>query len=179
MHFSCLFFCQAFFQCTCCLTIIKICLPHITETLWNAMHSKRMDKTVDDQIRINLALHKSNLSWKSKTLYDNQSNVGINKDGVSVAVLPPKYICRLTCVLNESSEIFIWHKSGGGHSALWKSHQNSKSHIWFLRRDYEKKSSSHDLTGLQWLEWITLPGSIQNVRRRLSPTTFIEPLISS
>ena len=143
------------------------------------MHSKRMHKTVDDQIRINFALHRSGLSWKSKALYYNQSNVGVNKNGVSVAILPPKYICRGECQLNKTSPIFIWHKSGGGHSASWKSHQNSKSHIWFLRRDYEKRPPSHDVTGLQWLESITLPGSIENVRRSLSPSTFIEPLISS
>ena len=142
------------------------------------MHTKKMDRTADDQVRINFALHKSHLSWKSKKLYRNHSNVGTNQDGLSVAILPPEYICRGVCMLNTTSQIFIWHKSGGGHSASWKSHQNSKSHIWFLRRDYATRATGHELTGLQWLESIALQDSIENVRQRLGPTKFIEPVIS-
>ncbi|CAI8033163.1 hypothetical protein GBAR_LOCUS18700, partial [Geodia barretti] len=33
------------------------------ETLWNVMHSSKMDKTTDNQKRVNFALFKSKLQW--------------------------------------------------------------------------------------------------------------------
>ena len=127
-----------------------------------------VEKTTDDQKRINFALVKTNMHWQSKELHDDRANVGSNQYGLKVAVLPPKYICRKTCILNRTTELFIWHQNGGGHNASWKSENNSKSHVWFLRSDFMTRVASPDITGLQWLQWITQPGSIESIRQRLS-----------
>ena len=139
-----------------------------------------MEKTTDDQKRVNFALFKSKLQWESKEQQFSHASVATNRDGVRVAVLPRKYICRKTCSLDTSSEtdVIIWHQSGGGHSASWKSKQNLKSTVWFLRPDYDTRPVDSSVTGLQWLEQLTLPGSLDNVRRRLSPARQIEPMIS-
>lgn len=132
------------------------------------MHNRKMDKTVDDQKRINFAMQKTGLLWNSKERLYDRANIGKNRNGLMVAVLPPKYICRKTCHLNTTTDLFIWHQSGGGHSASWKSKQNTKSHMWFLRSDFMTRVASPDVTGTQWLEWITLPGSVDHVRQILS-----------
>lgn len=131
-----------------------------------------MDRTQDDQKRINFAMKKTGLLWNSKEKLYDHANIGQNKDGLTVAVLPPKYICRKTCYLNRTTDFFIWHQSGGGHSASWKSKHNSKSHVWFLRSDFMTRVASPNVTGVQWLEWITLPGSVDSVRKRLGHSIF-------
>ena len=147
------------------------------ESLWNTMHSRKMDKTGDDQKRINFALLKTKMHWQSKEKHYDRANVGSNQDGLRVAVLPPKYICRKTCIMNTTTVLFVWHQSGGGHSASWKSKQNSKSHMWFLRSDFMMRVASPDITGLQWLQWITQPGSIESIRQRLRHTVHVAPII--
>lgn len=138
------------------------------EGLWEFMHSNKMDKTIDDQKRINFAMKRTGLLWNSKERLYDHANIGHNQNGLTVAVLPPKYICRKTCFLNTTTDLFVWHQSGGGHSASWKSKHNSKSHMWFLRPDFMARVASPDVTGTQWLEWITQPGSVDHVRQILS-----------
>ena len=130
-----------------------------------------MDKTTDDQKRINFALHKSELRWTSTENQYNSSSKGTTVNGVRVSTLPRKYVCRKLCSLAKASEVFVWHQSGGGHSAEWKSKHDAKSQMWFLRRDYNKRSIGHEVTGVRWLEQLTEPDSIQNVRHRLSTVT--------
>ena len=142
------------------------------------MHGNKMDKTTDDQKRINFALFKSSLQWGNKEHQFDHASVGTNRDGVRVAVLPRKYICRKTCSLAEGSETVIWHQSGGGHSASWKSKQNLKSAVWFLRPDYDSRSVEPSVTGQQWLERLTLPGSVERVRHKLSPPHTIPQMIA-
>ena len=142
------------------------------------MHSPKMDKTTDDQKRVNFAMSRANMHWESKEKRFDRTNRGSTANGLRVAVLPPKYICRKTCLLNATSELFIWHQSGGGHSAAWKSKHNTKAHVWFLKPDYMRISSNSHLTSVQWLKSLSLPNSIQNVRHRLSPTQSIVPLFS-
>ena len=150
-----------------------------SETLWNVMHSSKMDKTTDDQKRVNFALFRSKLQWGSKENQFSHASVGTNGDGVRVAVLPRKYVCRKSCSLDTdtTTDIVIWHQSGGGHSASWKVKHNARSTVWFLRSDYNTRHLNSSLTGLQWLEQLTLPGSIENVRRRLSPARQIRPMV--
>lgn len=150
----------------------------LVETLWNAMHTPRMDKTTDDQKRINFAMSRAKMHWESKERHYDRTNRGSTADGLRVAVLPPKYICRKTCLLNTTSELFIWHQSGGGHNAAWKSKHNSRAHVWFLSPDYKKRLLSQHSTGVQWLRSLSLPDSIRNVRHRLSPARSIVPLFS-
>ena len=138
------------------------------ESLWEFMHSLKMDKTLDDQKRVNFAMNKTGLLWNSKERLYDRANIGHNRNGLTVAVLPPKYICRKTCRLNTTTDLFIWHQSGGGHNASWKSEHNSKSHMWFLRPDFMTRVASADVTGTQWLEWITQPDSVDHVRQILS-----------
>ena len=135
------------------------------------MHGRKMDKTADDQKRINFALHRTKQYWDSRERLWDQANMGSNEDGLKVAVLPPKYICRVSCTLNEGTKFFVWHQSGGGHSAAWKSKHNSKSHVWFLRSDFMKRVAPHDITGLEWLQFITQDGSINSVRQKLNHTS--------
>ena len=144
------------------------------------MHSSKMDKTTDDQKRVNFALFHSKLQWGSKEKQYAHATVGTNRDGVRVAVLPRKYVCRKTCSMDAETpiDVVVWHQSGGGHSASWKSKQNARSTVWFLRSDYDTRHLDSSLTGLAWLEQLTLPGSLENVRRKLSPTQKIHPKVS-
>ena len=141
------------------------------------MHGVKMDKTTDDQKRVNFALFKSKMQWGAKEKQFQYASVGSNRDGVRVAVLPRRYVCRKSCSLEVNSDTFIWHQSGGGHSASWKSKHNLRSTVWFLRPDYASRRADSSVTGLQWLEHITLPGSIDNVRGKLSPAQRIDPMI--
>ena len=153
-------------------------VPYLSvETLWSAMHSMNMDKTTDDQKRINFALSKAQLHWKSKESHFDRANTGTSQDGLRVAVLPRKYICRKTCYF-DVTDYFIWHMSGQGHSATWKSKFNAKASMWFLRPDYHQHSAGPDITGVQWLEWLTLSGSIRNTRQLLHPPQHVVPMIA-
>lgn len=141
------------------------------------MHSAKMDKTTDDQKRINFALYKSKLKWNSmpKDHQYQHASIGISDNGVRVAALPRKYICRKSCTIQPMSEFFIWHMSGGGHSASWKSKHDAKSQVWFLQQDYNKRTISSSVTGMKWLEQLILPGSIQTIKQKLSPITHTVP----
>ena len=141
------------------------------------MHGNKVDKTADDQKRVNFALLKSNLQWQTKEQQFDRASVGTNKDGVRVAVLPRRYICRKTCSLEDGSETIIWHQAGGGHSASWKSKHGLKLTVWFLRYDYDTRPVDPSVTGMQWLKQLTLPGSIDNVREKLTPAHAIAPEI--
>lgn len=135
------------------------------EHLWNGMHNNRMESTKDDQRRINYALYRSKLQWKSNELRIDRENTGINQYGLKVVVLPPIYICRVLCTLNHTIDYYVWHQPGGGHSASWKVRHDSKSHVWFLRPDWTK-AAGKEVTGTEWLRTISNPVSVERARTR-------------
>lgn len=125
----------------------------LTESVWKAMGSLKM-ATADDQYRLNFALLSTGLKWSTKELRIDKENTGIDRNGAQVAVLPPIYICRGLCTVNRSIDYYVWHEAGGGHHAGEKVLKDSKSKLWFLRRDWKTLHTS-GLTGRKWLESIT------------------------
>ena len=130
------------------------------------MHSRKMEETRDDQKRINFALKKSKLIWKSTKLTLLQENSGTTSSGLKVVVLPPVYICRVLCTQNSTTDYYVWHQPGGGHSASWKVKHDSISHVWFLRSNWKSTTmgKTQEVNGREWLRAISDPVAIEHAR---------------
>ena len=129
------------------------------------MHSRTMNPTMDDQRRINFALNHSELVWESTELTDLRENAGTTPSGLKVVVLPPVYICRVLCTLNNTTDYYIWHQLGGGHNASWKVEHNSISHVWFLQSSWKSTTMAQQgIRGREWLRSISDPVTIKHAR---------------
>ena len=125
------------------------------------MSGRGLNDTIDDQKRVNFVLNYTGLHWYSTALNTSKENIGITRDGLKVAILPTKYICRETCEETQTSDYYVWHEFGGGHNANSKQEQSSRSHVWFLRPDWKQLANREDgLTGWQWLRSLALPNSM-------------------
>ena len=138
-----------------------------TEALWNVMQGTEMDTSTDDQVRVNYALYTSNLEWSlSEEPLDDRVIVGASQNSTTrVANLPERYICRKTCVPSLLSECYIWHQT---RKLLKRPGMGKTQHsqVWFLRSDFYRMSTR--VTGVQWLKQLTVPGSMKNIRQRLT-----------
>ena len=128
------------------------------EFLWNAIAAMRVTPTTDDQKRLNYALFYCKIHWSPKELKVDKENQGVVPgNGLKVIVLPPVYICRGLCRVNNTIDYYVWHEHGGGHKASAKLKKDSISHVWFLRHDWKNlitgRESDH-LTGRAWLEYL-------------------------
>ena len=123
------------------------------------MHSTEMVRTTDDQERVNYALFELNLTWSLIEQPYEYSGLGATEDGIRVATLPLKYACRKNCTLEFMSELVIWHQGGARSSPNAKVEQSLESQVWFLPRKF----------GAKYLQQLTTPGSLRNIRERLSP----------
>ena len=115
----------------------------------------RATHTTDDQKRLNFALFYGIISWSPKEVKVDKENQGVVPgNGLKVIVLPPVYICRGLCRVNNTIDYYVWHETGGGDKASTK---DSTSHVWFLRHDWKNlitgRGSDH-LTGRAWLEYL-------------------------
>ena len=127
------------------------------------MQGTEMDKSTDDQVRVNYALNTSKLEW---SLSDDRVIVGVSQNSTTrVANLPERYICRKTCEPSLLSECYIWHQT---KKLLKRPGVGRRPHsqVWFLRSDFYRMSTR--VTGVQWLKQLTVPGSMQNIRQRLT-----------
>lgn len=125
------------------------------------MSGRELNGTNDDQKRLNFALNYTGLQWGSKGHSAYQGDLGVTRHGLKVAVLPTRYICRETCDKKQIENYYVWHEFGGGHNSEMKREQNSKSHVWFLRSDWEELTGREDrLIGRQWLHALAATNSI-------------------
>ena len=139
---------------TVCMGVVLVRSSAATESLWNAMHSSRFQTTTDDQKRINYGLRKTKIVWDSKNATIFKEITGINQHGLKVVIIPAVYICRHHCNMN-STEYYVWHLSGAGHSPTHKIKQSVQSTKWFLHPDWRKRSEGdRSIVGMDWLSAI-------------------------
>ncbi|KAL5471534.1 hypothetical protein EMCRGX_G029658 [Ephydatia muelleri] len=129
-----------------------------TEQLWFTMHnltSEMSRRHMDDQYRLNFALDAMGLTWQTAERRFDKENTGICPNGFKITVLPPVYICRKVCTVKKGIPYYIWHQSGGNHSANSKLQQSTSVNRWNLRKDWQHMTNS-TLTGKAWLRSLSI-----------------------
>lgn len=119
--------------------------------------SSILPKSMNDQARLNNAISSLQPDWgnvEAKSIMDNEW-VATTPTGFKVTVLPAKYICRQQCSRKHRSEYYVWHK--GGLNSDGKMMNAKRGRLWFLRNDWENRTSNSSATGQQWLTEITEP----------------------
>ena len=130
------------------ITIIMLCVP--AEVMWEQY---RNAETMDDQIKMNYALHSMNITW-NHTIHNDPSNntwQGHASAGLSVSVLPQRFACRgNSCTNSVRAQCYIWHK--GSHSHLLNDvvAHVTRVNMWHLRSGWNETQNSGG-TALEWL----------------------------
>ena len=112
---------------------------------------------MNDQARINFGLATLQPDWgntDSKSIMKDEW-VATTTTGFNVTVLPAKYICRQLCSGKHRSEYYVWHKGGVNSDGKMKTAQRGR--LWFLRHDWENRTTDSSATGEEWLREITAP----------------------
>lgn len=128
-----------------------------TEQLWIAMHnltSGMARRHLDDQYRLNFALEAMGLTWQTTEHHFDKENTGVCPNGFKITILPPVYICRKVCTERKDIPYYIWHQSGGNHTAFTKLRQSTSVNRWNLRNDWQQLVNS-TLMGKSWLRSIS------------------------
>ena len=139
----------------CCGLFMIRSSPH-TEVFWNTMSSV-LPKSMNDQARLNYALSALQPNWgnnEAKSIITDEW-VATTPTGFKVIVLPARYVCRQGCSRKHRSEYYVWHK--GGQNSDGKMRYAQRGRLWFLRKDWESRTSNSSATGQEWLEEITEP----------------------
>ena len=119
------------------------------EKLWDAMHNLR-NVTTDDQTIINFALNSTNQQWDFRGA---EASTGTNQDGLKVALLDYKYICRQKkCTTTKGA--LVWHKN----AKVWQ-HSTPENPAWFLKLERIKNFAAENVTGIEWLKSISISKS--------------------
>ena len=136
--------------------LFSLSLTH-TEIFWNII-STVLPKSLNDQAKLNYAISALHPDWgnntKSKSIMRDEW-IAITPSGFNVTVLPAKYICRQGCNKKHRSEYYVWHKGGPSSDGKMKSAQ--RGNLWFLRKDWEERTSNSSVIGEEWLKEITMP----------------------
>ena len=88
------------------------------------------------------------LEW-SKFL-DDKTMIGVDRNELSVVVLPQTDICRHNCITNSALDFYVSHPVGGAHNSTQKAHKGA----WFLRQDWNSLHIKDTLTGIKWLKFL-------------------------
>lgn len=116
--------------------------------------SELSKRHLDDQYRLNFALDVMGLSWQNTDRRFDKENTGVCPNGFKITVLPPVYVCRKVCTEKKGIPYYIWHQSGGNHTAYTKVQQTSGMSRWYLRHDWQGLTNSA-LVGKAWLRSIS------------------------
>jgi hypothetical protein len=127
-----------------------------TETFWKTM-SNVLPTCTNDQAKLNYAISALHPNWGNTTSKSIMRDewTATTSSGFKVTVLPAKYICRQACSRKHRSEYYVWHK--GGKSSDGKMSTAQRGNLWFLRKDWEARTSNSSIIGEEWLKEITVP----------------------
>lgn len=151
----------------CKSTYINICVheyqvlsmtSEISEHFWESVSQVNVTSTMlrhnyDDQARLNYGLAAMRPSW------DKHGNVNVlyrklegeTAGGFKVTIASGKEICRHYCSLRDRSKYYVWHKGGGPNGVKEKEKFAQQGQLWYLRKDWEKRTNSSTSLGMEWL----------------------------
>ena len=142
-----------------CARVLSI-TSEISEQFWEAVSQVNITSTMlrhnyDDQARLNYGLAAMRPSW------DKHGNVlyheleGETAGGFKVTIASGKEICRHYCSLRERSKYYVWHK-GGGPNGVKEEKFAQQGQLWYLKEDWEERTNSSSLLGMEWLREISV-----------------------
>ena len=116
--------------------------------------------SLNDQARLNYAISALQPDWgntESKSILKDEWKATTGA-GFNVTVLPAKYICRQGCSRKYRSQYYVWHK--GGLKSDGKMRYAQQGRLWFLRKDWENRTTNSSAIGEEWLREITEPVTV-------------------
>ena len=129
---------------------------YTTEVFWKTMSSV-LPECTNDQAKLNYAISALHPDWGNTTSKSIMRDkwTATTPSGFNVTVLPARYVCRQDCSKKHTSEYYVWHK--GGRSSDGKMTTAQRGNLWFLRKDWETRTTNSSATGEEWLREISAP----------------------
>ena len=107
-----------------------------TESLWRTLSNTTGKES--EQILLNLALKRMDISWKKTTALSKRCQLkagweGEGNDGIKVYVISQRLICRSSCCVPKRwKEYYVVHPLGTHEFMDIKKEKLREMHAWFL-----------------------------------------------
>ena len=119
------------------------------------MMSELKQNGSDDQLKMNYALDRCNITWHQEL--GGMATHGVCSNGLKVTILSTKVICR-HCSPSKATNYYVWHKLASKGEMDKKAAVARLGKAWFLRDDWNAAHHmpvGRKLTGMNWLQSIT------------------------
>lgn len=127
---------------------------HFTDLLWYIMSQLTLYKS-DDQMKMNYALDRCNITWRQEE--GGVATHGVCSNGLKVTILSNRVICR-HCSSNKATNYYVWHRLASKGQMDRKTAVAKLGKAWFLRDGWNATNHmtiGRKLTGINWLRSIT------------------------